>query len=135
MRAKVSATTLIAASFVLALVGASEAWAWGSGGGGAPPPSDASNPQPGAASRVAPQGSPQILSQLAEARRRAAQLRAQTDSLKAVVARRVDAIRQAPNNAAYVALQSAVASAAPGIESNLAALLRIGNTLSAEVSR
>jgi len=82
----------------------------------------------------------QIMSQLAEAEGRAAQLRTQTESLKEAVGRRVAAIQQAQSSggradAAYVSLQAAVAAAAPAIQTNLSADLRIANTLTIEVAR
>jgi hypothetical protein len=80
------------------------------------------------------------MSQLAEAEGRAAQLRTQTESLKEAVGRRVAAIQQAQSSggradAAYVSLQAAVAAAAPAIQTNLSADLRIANTLTIEVAR
>lgn len=135
MQANRSMARLLAASVVLTLSGAPDVWAWGASGGGAPPVA-AADPQPrAAAASPAQKNAAAVMSLLEEARRRASQVRAQTDKLKASLTQRVAVIRQAPSNAAYAGLQSAVASAAPGIDANLTALIRIGNTLTADVSR
>ena len=135
MRARMRGAGLLVASLVLALSSAPEVWGWGggggSGGGGGARPAATDDP---ASSAVASPLAPQMLSQLAEAKRRAAQLRAQTESLKANVGRRV-AASGGKADAAYGPVQAAVAAAAPAIEANLSALLRIGNTLTSEVAR
>ena len=138
MAAKTWVAKVVAVSLLMTLAGVSDLWAWGSGGGGAPPPDSTSQSTaaPGAAAPTwATQNAQPIMSLLEEARRRAAQVRAETEALRANVARRAAVIQKTPTNAAYNGLQSAVASSAPAIEGNLTALIRIGNTLTADVSR
>src|SRR5579863_1599672 len=101
---------------------ASPAFAWGTGGGGGgdptttvpgAPPSNASTTAPKAGTSDA-----SVLSQLAQARRLAQQVKAQTAALKTAVSR-----------GATDARIRAVSTASPAIEANLKSLIRIGNAL------